>query len=357
MDFGTLANLSNPGTSPTVDGTVSSRRIHRWNTLNNTQLQALQGAKSLADLDLQKQQQATQEYMAGAQGRNDTISLGNLNAAANLKGFDEAQIRKKLEEKLKDSNIRAELEDFTKDIGQFGDGYINGTDEEKQTILNSVKGRKLRNGYVMGTDPAQDKTFLMSAGLSRKYNPKEQTKRDVAATNVAGKISLENLKNLNRQEQIELQGRIRGELAQASDARKAATTGGKPTGLGARFAQILDQHSGGDPQKWVETYIAAQTAGKLAGIDAAEAGLRLFNIDVPPTQLRPVPPAAQPATPQQPKQIDTEQLFKRIKGTKVKLPNGVMGEVVGVSKDGTQAAVKAPSGSIVAVPIQNNVKQ
>lgn len=216
MDYRTLANAAAPGQSPLGSGIVDPIGYNRWLNLSNIQQQALQKAMPLADMDAQRQEQAMKEYMAGAPGRMNQTTLANMTAEAGVEGFPRAQARKKLDEELADAKRSAEMADFTKDIGQFGDAYINAqTPEEQEKIRKSVAGQKLRNGYVMGTDPAKDDLFLYGAGKSRASAPAVQVKRDVEDKKVAGRMEYLKRKGASDADLVRLRAQMQRDVAEA----------------------------------------------------------------------------------------------------------------------------------------------
>jgi hypothetical protein len=299
MDYRTLANAAAPGQSPLGSGIVDPVGYNRWLNLSNIQQQALQKAMPLADMDAQRQQQAMTEYMAGAPGRMNQTTLANMTAEAGVEGFPRAQARKKLDEELADAKRSAEMADFTKDIGQFGDAYINAqTPEEQEKIRKAVAGQKLRNGYVMGTDPAKDDLFLYGAGKSRASAPSVQVKRDVEDKKGENRLTLENRKALNSKELVELRGRISSHLQSQRDAATNARSNNKPKSLSAAVAERLDQRYGNDTAGWLEAYNMLEQAGKMFGADTQTAILKSLNIEAPQqTEPRSLPEPKQ--TPQQ----------------------------------------------------------
>jgi len=216
MDYRTLANAAAPGQSPLGSGIVDPIGYNRWLNLSNIQQQALQKAMPLADMDAQRQEQAIKEYMAGASGRMNQTTLANMTAEAGVEGFPRAQARKKLDEELADAKRSAEMADFTKDIGQFGDAYINTqTPEEQEKIRKAVAGQKLRNGYVMGTDPAKDDLFLYGAGKSRASAPSVQVKRDVEDKKIAGRMEYLKRKGATDADLVRLRAQMQRDVAEA----------------------------------------------------------------------------------------------------------------------------------------------
>lgn len=182
MDFGQLAQLSNPGQAPQGDLWGA---VNRFNTLDNINQQALQASIPLAQLAAQKETQANKEYMIGAPGREDQARLANMNAAYEVQpeNFDRKKLVERMEQELKTKEIQAKFNDVTADIAPFADGYSQAkSEEEKNKYVMAARGAKLRNGYVMGTNPEEDHAILEVAGKSRANNPTLQVKRDVATT-------------------------------------------------------------------------------------------------------------------------------------------------------------------------------
>lgn len=220
MDYRTLADAANPGQFNLGSGLIDPLGRRRWRNLSNIQQQALQKAMPLADMDAQRQEQAMKEYMAGAPGRMDQATLANMTAAAGVSGFNEAQARKKLQEATQDAKLRAELSDYTLDIGKDGDGYISAkNDEQKEAVRLAAKGKKVRlpNGkfYEMGTDENQDRAWLTAAGISRAAKPELQVKRDVEDKKVAGRMEYLKRKGATDADLVRLRAQMQRDLAEA----------------------------------------------------------------------------------------------------------------------------------------------
>ena len=193
MDFGQLAQLSNPGQP--VQGDLWGQ-ASRWNTLNDMQINALKASIPLAELSAQQDVQKNKEYMLGAPGREDTARLANMNAAYAIKpeNFDRKKAVERMEQELKQADIQAKFNDVTQDVAGFADAY-NGakTQEEKDRIVQRAKGAKLRNGYVMGNNQEEDHAILEVAGKNRANQPGIQVKRDVAETAAGAHIGKANI--------------------------------------------------------------------------------------------------------------------------------------------------------------------
>lgn len=263
MDYGTLANLSNPGKDPY--GPVSAERVQRWDTLNNINQQALGGGQQLAGMDLQMQQQKLAEMQAGAPGRMDQITLANMTAADAVKpeSFEKAKKLKELAEAVKDKELSAKLNEQLSEITPYGAGYTKATPEEKQKILGSLNGRKLNN-HTFGQDPVKDDMVLETAGLVAHNAPQVQVKKDVAATNVAGRVEVAKTGAMSREKVAGINAAVRKEL----EAAKAAIAANKPlSGSQAEAASVvaaarkLSEETGQDPDQLVAQHFFMKSQG------------------------------------------------------------------------------------------------
>ena len=322
MDYANLAQLSAPGQSPLTSGVVDAVGYQLWLNKANMQQEALRNMVPLADQAAQVEQQKAKEYMAGATGREDTIRLGNMNAAANLQGFDSAQELKALEEAAKKKDLREKLSGFFTELGKGGDAFVNAKDEvERANIVALHKGKEITapdgRKYVIGTDPKKDVALFGFVGYARKHDPKLQVKRDV-----------EDIKGVNKLDQIDAKGAIDLEIAkykgavakQIADA-KAAQAAGKPLTLSQREALMVEQlyPDPSDQAKYFfakqQATVAAQKLEQSAGAAASVLGGQ--GVRVPPPQI--VEPPV-PSTPPAPKkqQFEVGKIYKDAKGNKAK---------------------------------------
>lgn len=322
MDYANLAQLSAPGQSPLTSGVVDAVGYQLWLNKANMQQEALRNMVPLADQAAQVEQQKTKEYMAGAAGREDTIRLGNMNAAANLQGFDSAQELKTLEEAAKKKKFQEQLSGFATELAEGGDAFVNAKDEaERASIVAQYKGKEITgpNGqkYVVGTDPQKDVALFGLVGYARKHDPKLQVKRDV-----------EGIKGVNKLDQIDAKGAVDLEIAkykgavakQIADA-KAAQAAGKQLNLSQKEALMIEQLY---PDPWdqakyffakAQASVGAQKLEQSAG--AANSVLSGQGVRVPPPQvIEPPVPSTPPAPKKQ--QFEVGKIYKDAKGNKAK---------------------------------------
>lgn len=312
MDYGTLAQLSSPGQSPLAGGIVDPLGYRRWSNLAQMQQESLQRAQPLAQMNLEQEQQKNAEFMAGGPGRMDTIKLGNMNAAANLGMFDESQAIKKLESAVKNRDLAAQLADYTKSIGQWGDAYVNAkTDDEKEQVYQSVpKGIKLADGYVFGTDPAKDKTLLFGAGKARASLPGVQVKRDTEEMKQAGALARLKTKGIS---DIEI-ANIKAQHAQNLQAARLANSQNKPLTASQAEAAAVEAVYGDDDEGKIKywftknqtTGATAIAAGKAATVTGATGG----NIQVQGPQVA-EPPAPNPTATKKPTSMNEAPKFEK----------------------------------------------
>lgn len=307
MDYRTLAQLSNPGQSPLTSGVVDPIGYNRWQNLANMQQMALQRSIPLADMDLTAQTQKNKEYMAGAEGRENLIKYGNMQAADKIAGFDEEKVRERLQNAVKDAKTRKELSDFTADLEDQGPSFVQSKDdpETQDTILSAVKGRVIRSPdgktYTMGTDKQRDRVLLTMAGLSRINDPKYTSKLEQEKVKAASKKELETMRQFGANSREELRAkaieRRAALLAQAQNRplkpeEIALLTLHDPNTV--EGASAILQHKLNEKAAVVTTRTNAQAA--------ATNNLLQGNTNVPSAQ----PPTVAPATRQQPKYSVTD---------------------------------------------------
>lgn len=264
MDLMQLAGASNPGQA--LPG-MEWDQIRRYQNLNTINQSALQQAMPVAQSNAQRELQTNEEWNLAAPGRLDTISLGNKSAAANLDMFDETQAIKKMEMAVKNRDLAAQLRDYTKDIGQWGDAYVTAkTDEERAQVLASVpKGIKLADGYEFGSDPAKDRTLLYGAGKARASAAGVQVKRDVEETKQAGSTARLIQKQVGDVGLAQLKGEIAREL---QDARLAQSQN-KPLTASQAEALAVEKVYGDDEEGKLKYWY---TKNQLSGSTSVAGG-------------------------------------------------------------------------------------
>lgn len=276
MDYGTLAQLSNPGQAAPGD---RWGRIRRFQNLNNLQQQALQSALPVAESNAQRQLQANEEFSLATPGRLDTIQLGNMNAASAVKNFNRDQTAAQLGIDVKNAEQMAKLADVTSDIGTDADAYSKaletGDERLKNDIIQKNKGRRLRNGYVVGSNPNTDDQLFKVAAIARANPPATQGKIAQEQAKGATRLTLENMKNLNDKEKIELRGQIAAKLqGQRIEAQKNEAA--KPLSASQALAAHLNGLYGDDHESWLKAYSLIQEASTTLKIDEKAAALRMF---------------------------------------------------------------------------------
>lgn len=327
MDYGTLAQLSNPGASPlqTNPGIVDIEGLSNHRNLAQMRLESLRSAQPLAAMDLEKQQQAQKEYMMGASGREDMVSLANMKAKNAPNEYTRDQMTKDLEHALKDTDLRKKLTDATEDIGGEGDAFVNADDATKRTIKDSLRGKKLRNGYVMGTDDAKDDQVLTVAGKVRASDPKLQVKRDVQGQKNEGALAVADVKGQWAQKTAAERNEVMLDIAkmrQASDAAKAAN---KPLSADQQFYESVKRIAGGDDATIYALWSQYKAATQQAKTEAELELMKKFNIKVPerPAQAPVIPgggaaaPAKATTTPAKPK-FEVGKIYTDKNGVKAK---------------------------------------
>lgn len=324
MDYGTLARLSDPGQAARGD---RWGRIRRFQNLNNIQQQALHSSIPLAEMAAQRAQQEQTEYMAGAPGRMDQINLGNMTAAAGVKNFDRDQALKDLDAQLQDADKRAKLADVTQDIAGDADAYLTGDARLKNQIIQKNQGRKLRNGYTIGTDPNTDDMLFEIAGRARANAPTLVNKKEVEQLKGANRLTLENMKNLNDKEKIMLRGEITSRLQAQREAATKSAQQSKPLNDSQALVERLNAKHGNDTDSWLEDYRIIQDGPKLLGIDEKRAMMMVFpelakRLPEPtsPRPLAPGNPNAAPATKQptstKPKAVPVSEALSKLNSAK-----------------------------------------
>lgn len=363
MDYSTLAQLSNPGASPIKASgrydVADPVAYARWLSMSRMQEESLKNALPLAAQNAQMQQQKTQEYMAGAPGRMDEVNLSNMKAKAGVANFDRDQAFEEAKKGLADAETRAKMADVSQDIAGDADAYRaaheRGDERLKNQIVQKNYGRKLRNGYVVGSDPNTDDLLFRVAGEARANAPALQNKLAVEDKKANTRISIENMKSLNQRELIELRGQIQGKLQGDRIAAARASQQGKPLSSSQALAAHLNGLYGNDHESWLNAYRLIQEASTTLKIDEKAAMLRMFpelaarmGAAASPRELpAPNPNVQAPATPAK-KEAEHPMLNKEIE-VMSKDPSGketkYKATIIGVNKSGTKVNVRLPDGS------------
>lgn len=352
MDYGTLANLSNPGQSPLQNnnGIVDIAGMMRWNNLANMQEQSLRSAMPLAAMDAQQQEQKMKEYMAGAPGRMDNINLSNMNAAEAVKPENVAmqQKLKQLETQLKtDQALSKQLETQLSQVLPHGAAYKNADENGRKVIREQLRGKTLNN-HTFGQDDIKDDAVLQAAGLIAHGQPKEQVKKDTEQIKQTGAMERLKAKGITDMQIAEFKANHARELQSARLAQQQ----NRPLTASQSEALSVDKVYGDDEEGKLKYWF---TKNQLTGSTSVAAGKAATTSAITKGAV----PASGPMVeqPPKPRTVSPEDLWKKVQGTKVKSPGGAEGVVVGMSKDGKTLTLKMPSGSKIEVPVQNNVQQ
>lgn len=282
MDYGTLAQLSNPGQNPIAGpGIVDIQAYRNYQNLATMREQALQKAIPLADMSAQQEAQKNKEYMMGSQGREDMVNLSNLKAKNAPAEYTRDTLTKDLEHALKDADLRKKLTDATEDIGGDGDAYINGDEKTKQAVLAQLKGRKLRNGYVMGTDPVKDDQVLTVAGEVRRNKPEVKIKEVVQDKKNEGAYDVADLKGRWAQDTAANRDKTMLEIAKLKQATEAARAANRPLSAEQQMFESIKRIAKGDDSiiyALMSQYKSAQAQAKM---ENEAAFLKEYNIKGP----------------------------------------------------------------------------
>lgn len=265
MDYGTLAQLSNPGQNPIAGpGIVDIQAYRNYQNLATMREQALQKAMPLADMNAQQEAQKNKEFMMGSQGREDMVNLANMKAKNAPATYTRDKLTGDLEHAVKDQDLRNKLAEATENISGDADAYINGDEKLKQAVIDKNRGKRMRNGYVIGDNPEEDHKIFTVAGAVRKYKPELVNKQEVAKTAADAKIKGVELTVAG---QAEVQ-KLRAKAAVDLQAAKAAVEAGKPLKdltPGQREALVVAHNFKDDPigeqQYW---YMKGQVQGSVA---------------------------------------------------------------------------------------------
>jgi hypothetical protein len=225
MDYGQLAQYSQPGAA--LPG-MEWDQIRRYQNLNTINQQALKASIPLAETNAQVEQQKAQEFMAGVPGRRDTINLSNMNAAEAI--LPENVARRKalaqLEDAVKDRGLREKLNNQMSEIMPYGAGYRSADPAGKKKLLDSLKGKTL-NGHTFGNNPVQDDLALEAAGIVAHGQPKEQLRRDLEQTKQEGAMARLKAKGITDMQIAEFKAKHQSEI----EAARIALQKNKPLTL------------------------------------------------------------------------------------------------------------------------------
>jgi len=300
MDYGTLAQLSNPGQNPIAGpGIVDIEAYSKYRNLANMRQESLRAAMPLAAMDAQKQEQATKEYMMGASGREDMVNLANMKAKNAPTEYSRDQMTKDLEHALKDTDLRKKLTDATEDVGGEGDAYVNGDENTKAAIKAQLKGRRLRNGYVMGSNDSQDDQVLTVAGKIRAADPKLVNKEKVQGLKNEGGLQIADVKGQWSQKTAAERNETMLEVQRMKQSADAAKAAGKPPTPEQQLFESVKRMAGGDDAAMYAMWSQYKSSIQQAKIESEIEFLKKYNIKTPdsrPAQAPVVPGGGAPAT-------------------------------------------------------------
>lgn len=312
-DYTTLATVSNPGQSPfhapgmTPSLTDTIDYIQKQK-MNDT---AMKGVQSLAELDLQKQQQANQEYMAGSSGRLDTIDTGNQMAAA-AKQMAPGEIANKLLEQrnkhTEDENREIDLKLKPLDSAANAYMYAKNRGEDPtaayQASLAQLQGTKI-GPHVFGSDPKMDQALLEYNFNARRGNPAFDLKEDIANIGADAKTAVAKEATKRGITIEEMRDRTRLEVQQLTAQAAASRAAGKPLTPDQDFVlSIKDLNL--SPHQKAEVYLAHKGAnglmtGRANAQTASDIGIPVTSPTpegiIPPGNTAPVTAPAQQVNP------------------------------------------------------------
>ncbi len=299
MDYGTLAQLSNPGQNPIAGpGIVDIQAYRNYQNLATMREQALQKAMPLADMNAQQEAQKNKEFMMGSQGREDMVNLANQKAKDAPATYTRDKLTGDLEHAVKDQDLRNKLAEATENISGDADAYINGDEKLKQAVIDKNRGKRMRNGYVIGDNPEEDHKIFTVAGAVRKYKPELVNKQEVAKTAADAKVATTGMNNAT---QIQI-AQTRAATAQQIAAVNAKARENKP--LSATEQALLSHYGDGktitDPEGLLKHNLVNRAAGVTPGLnqksEAATSVLSGGGVTIPPAQAAEVPVPNKPAT-------------------------------------------------------------
>lgn len=303
MDYSTLATLSNPGADPSkASGRYDSANplaYALWLSKSRMHEESLKNAMPLAAQNAQMQQQKTQEYMAGAPGRMDEISLANMKAKAGVGNFNRDMALKNLEADLQDAEKRAKLADVTQDIAEDSDAYATGDERLKNQIIQKNTGRKLRNGYVVGTDPKTDDLLFTVAGKARAADPKLVNKEKVQGLKNEGGLQIADVKGQWAQKTAAERNETMLEVQRMKQSADAAKAAGKPPTPEQQLFESVKRMAGGDDAAMYAMWSQYKSSIQQAKIESEIEFLKKYNIKTPdsrPAQAPVIPGGGAPAT-------------------------------------------------------------
>lgn len=287
MDYGTLAQLSNPGQTPLTSGIVDPLGYNRWMQMDSMQRNALQKAAPLAELSAQRAQQENTEYMAGVPGRMDKITLGNMNAAADVQDFDPKRANAKLEMAIKNKDLRMQMQDFTKDIAHFGNAFYGSEPAEQDRMIREISQANLKmpDGFVLGSDKDQGyertRFYLEMAGKANANDPKLANARTIQGMKGDQAIGLANVKGQWAKLTAAERNTAMMDIAKMrADADKAKASNKKLTADQEMF-QLARQLSGDDPAGTWALMQSYKAAVKEAQIQSEISLMEKYGIPAP----------------------------------------------------------------------------
>lgn len=286
MDYGTLAQLSNPGQNPIAGpGIVDIEAYSNYRNLANMRQESLRNAMPLAALDAQKQQQAAKEYMMGAPAREQA-------ASDSLGTYERDKFTKDLEHMAKDAELRNKILDATENLGPDADAYFNGDDKVKQAIIERNRGKRLGNGYVVGTDPNKDDQIFTARGAMRAYNPALANKERVQGMKNEGALNVVNAKGQWSNLTSAQRNQAMIEMKKLQGAIDAARQANKPLTAEQGMFESIKRLANGDDATIYALMSQYKAASAQAKLENEAEFLRQYNIKGPAQA-----PAHAPITP------------------------------------------------------------
>jgi hypothetical protein len=275
MDYGTIAQLSNPGQNPIAGpGIADIEAYSNYRNLANMRQESLKAAMPLAALDAQQKAQQNKEFMLGAPGRE-------AQAQDSLRTYNRDRFTKDLEHMAKNTELRNKIIESTENIAQDADAYFNGDEKVRKAIIEQNRGKVMVNGYRIGDDPIKDDQLFTARGAMRAYNPTLANKERIQGMKGVNALDVANVKggwaNATSAERNATMLAVE-QMRQQANAAKAAN---KPLSADQQLFEYVKRLAGNDDEAvyalWSQ-YKAAQTQAKLE--NEAEF-LKKYNIKGP----------------------------------------------------------------------------
>lgn len=266
MDFGNLAQLTNPSQSFFPQGVVDPLGYRLWMDKAKAYTNAIPGMQQEAAMNLAHQQQAEKEYMAGAPGRETLAEVANMDAAS----AKDQQPLKAEGNKWKLTNLRddekAKAESLLRPVNEYADAWdtIRDKPDKHQAFFNMLKDQhiQLPNGYVMGTDHAKDVAILDASRAVRENAPQYAVKRDVANISSAARLAIAATHETNANARANLAAQVRVQTAQEALQARQAMANGRPLTASQSQALLIQQAFPNDPEAQLQAWQLLATGGQ-----------------------------------------------------------------------------------------------